>query len=427
MTNHLEERQALSEAPCETPSGGHPTTRILVAPDKFKGCLDAMGVANAIRSGIESGVSGGRIEVNVLPLADGGDGSVEAAVFAGFRSFPVAVHGADGLMRQVQFAFDGRTAVVEVAATCGLATLHGPLRPLTASSRGLGEAILAAARFKPERIVVALGGSASTDGGAGMLAALGVEFLDAQGRDLELGGGALERIAAVDFARVFDFTGIELVGASDVTNPLGGFNGAAHVFAPQKGADAKAVARLDQGLDVLVNTCSKLPEVDAHALANTSGAGSAGGIGFGLLLLGGSLVSGADYFLDLLRFDELAQRADLVVTGEGRLDAQTSGGKLISAVCARSGNTPVWAVVGRSVLDEEAARQLGLVTVMSLQDLTTHDTSQDPALATAALQQAGRMIIQTLQEPLGYVPWSGVDLSGCALLRQRSEPSCDGQ
>jgi glycerate kinase len=116
-----------------------------------------------------------------------------------------------------------------------------------------------------------------------------------------------------------------------------------------------------------------------------------------------------------------------VVTGEGRLDAQTSGGKLISAVCARSGNTPVWAVVGRSVLDEEAARQLGLVTVMSLQDLTTHDTSQDPALATAALQQAGRMIIQTLQEPLGYVPWSGVDLSGCALLRQRSEPSCDGQ
>jgi glycerate kinase len=397
MTYSLGERQALSGARSGTPSGDHPITHILVAPDKFKGCLDALKVATAIGSGIESGANGGGVQVEVLPLADGGDGSVEAAVFAGSLPRTVTVQGASGQMHQAQIAFDGRTAVVEVAGTCGLATLHGPLRPLTASSRGLGEAILAAARLKPERIVVALGGSASTDGGAGMLAALGAEFRDAHGRPVEPGGGSLDRIAAVDLTNVVDFAGIELIGASDVTNPLCGLNGAAHVFGPQKGADTREVSALDQGLNALVDACSTLPHIDARALAATSGAGSAGGIGFGLLLLGGSLVSGADYFLDLLRFDEHAHRADLVVTGEGRLDAQTSGGKLISAVCARSGNTPVWAVVGRSDLAEEAAGQLGLATVLALQDLTTQDTSQDPALATAALQQAGRMILRALQ------------------------------
>ena len=397
MTYSLEERRALSDARSGTPSGGRSITHILVAPDKFKGCLDAMKVATAIRSGIESGANGGSVQVKVLPLADGGDGSVEAAVFAGSLPRTVTVQGANGQMHQAQIAFDGRTAVVEVAGTCGLASLHGPLRPLTASSRGLGEAVLAAARLNPERIVVALGGSASTDGGAGMLAALGAGFRDEQGRHVEPSGGSLDRIAAVDFTNVFDFAGIELIGASDVTNPLSGLNGAAHVFGPQKGADARAVSVLDHGLNAFVNACSTLPHIDALTLATAAGAGSAGGIGFGLLLLGGSLVSGADYFLDLLRFDEHAQQADLVVTGEGRLDAQTSGGKLISAVCARSGNTPVWAVVGRSDLDEVAARQLGLATVLALQDLTTQDTSQDPALATAALQQAGRMILQALQ------------------------------
>ena len=368
--------------------------RILIAPDKFKGCLNAIGVADALRSGVESAANGTRLEVTVLPLADGGDGSVEAAVFAGSRPRTVEVTGADGEMTGAQIAFDGTTAVVEVAGTCGLGTLRGALRPLSASSRGLGEAILAAAQLKPQRIVVAMGGSASTDGGTGMLAALGAEFRDARGNPVEPDGGSLDRIVQVDLGGVFDFGGTAIIGASDVTNPLRGLQGAAHVFGPQKGADTAQVSLLDRGLDGLVNACRPLPGIDAEALAGTPGAGSAGGIGFGLLLLGGSLVSGADYFLDLLRFDEHAQRADLVVTGEGRLDAQTSDGKLISAVCTRAAGTPVWAAVGTSLLDGEAASDLGLAGVVALTDITAHDTSRDPGLAAEALQQAGRNILQ---------------------------------
>ena len=367
--------------------------RILIAPDKFKGCLTAIGVAEAVRKGMESAATGTPLEVTVLPLADGGDGSVEAAVFAGSQPQTVRVTGADGDTTEAQIAFDGTTAVVEVAGTCGLATLKGPLRPLSASSRGLGEAILAAARLNPERIVVAMGGSASTDGGAGMLAALGAEFRDAHGSAVEPDGGSLDRIAQVDLGGVFDFGGTAIIGASDVTNPLRGLQGAAHIFGPQKGADPAQVALLDRGLDGLVNACGTLPGIDADALAGTPGAGSAGGIGFGLLLLGGSLVSGADYFLDLLRFDELAQQADLVVTGEGRLDAQTSDGKLISAVCTRAAGTPVWAAVGTSILDEEAAGRLGLSGVVALTDITARDTSRDPGLAAEALEQAGRNIV----------------------------------
>ena len=372
--------------------------RILIAPDKFKGCLTAAEVAGAIRAGIESVGSRARTQVTVLPLADGGDGSVEAAVSAGFRSLSIQVQDADGLARPAGIAFDGTTAVVEVAGTCGLATLRGPLRPLDASSRGLGEAMLAAAHLKPKRLVVALGGSASTDGGAGMLAALGVQFKDADGGLVEPSGGELERIVDVDLSNAVDLTGIEIVGASDVTNRLRGPDGAAHVFGPQKGADAGTVAQLDAGLSALVEACRGVPGLDSEELADRPGTGSAGGIGFGLLLLGGSLVSGADYFLDLLGFDGQVRESDLLITGEGRLDAQTADGKLISAVCARAEGTPVWAVVGCSDLDRPAAWELGLEGVVALQDLSAHDTSKDPAAAAALLREAGREIIGQMRE-----------------------------
>lgn len=396
----LQSTQERQDIPQHLPTPGNPDPlpfRILIAPDKFKGCLNAISVADAIRAGTESLECNAPIQVTVLPLADGGDGSVEAAIFAGSQARKVEVHGADGQRHQGQIAFDGETAVVEVASTCGLATLTGPLRPVTASSRGLGEAVLAAALlFKPRRIVVGLGGSASTDGGAGMLAALGAKFQDADGNPVEPNGGSLHRVARADLTHLRDFSGIELIGASDVINPLLGPSGAAHIFGPQKGADPATVTRLEEGLTSLVKACGLIPGVDAKALANTAGAGSAGGIGFGMLLLGGSLVSGAGYFLDLLGFDNHTQQCDLVITGEGRLDAQTSDGKLISAVCARSGTTPVWAVVGRSDLDEGMASKLGLSNVTALQDLTAQDTSQDPTLAKAALQEAGRKIARSL-------------------------------
>ncbi|WP_461163931.1 glycerate kinase [Arthrobacter sp. R4-81] len=374
--------------------------RILIAPDKFKGCLSALNVAEALRAGIDSTETDTPVTVSVLPLADGGDGSVEAAVLAGSRSVPVEVRDADGQPRLARIAFDGITAVVEVASTCGLSTLRGPLRPLTSSSRGLGEAILAAVKLGPKRLVVALGGSASTDGGAGMLAALGAQFRDEQGRPVDPSGGELSRIAGVDLGQLVDLTGIELIGASDVTNPLRGANGAAAVFGPQKGADDGAVASLERGLDSWVEVCGNLRAIDAPALGDMAGAGSAGGIGFGLLLLGGSLVSGADYFLDLLQFSSHIDECDLLITGEGRLDAQTAGGKLISTVCRRAGSIPVWAVAGCSTLAASEARQLGLSKVLTLQELSPQDTSRDPALATAVLQEAGRAIVKDLNQSL---------------------------
>lgn len=370
-----------------------PALRILIAPDKFKGCLTAAEVAAAIRSGLASSAFAPGLEISMLPLADGGDGSVEAALFAGSASRPVNVHNADGHLHTANIAFDGTTAVVEVAGTCGLATLSGPLRPLNASSRGLGEAILSAALLKPARLVVALGGSASTDGGAGMLAALGATFRDARGAVVEPSGGELERIAGVDLSGLVSLAGIELVGASDVTNPLSGPDGAAHVFGPQKGACPDTVLKLDAGLRNLVEACRPARGIDVNALASTPGAGSAGGIGFAIMLLGGSLVSGADYFLDLLDFDARARTSHLVVTGEGRLDAQTADGKLISAVCRRAQGTPVWAVVGRSVVDGAEAQAIGLENVTALSDISASDTAQDPAAAALALEKAGQHIM----------------------------------
>ena len=214
---------------------------------------------------------------------------------------------------------------------------------------------------------------------------------------VEPSGGELSRIASVDLSHLVDLRGIELIGASDVTNPLRGADGAAAVFGPQKGADDHAVAALERGLDSLVEACRGLPGIDAVGLAETAGAGSAGGIGFGLLLLGGSLVSGADYFLDLLDFGAHIRECDLLVTGEGCLDSQTASGKLISAVCARAGSTPVWAVVGRTTLDAASARQLGLSMVLALQDLSPQDTSRDPVGATAVLQDAGRAILNAVK------------------------------
>lgn len=207
--------------------------RVLVAPDKFKGSLTALEVATAIAEGLEAAGVASRL----LPLADGGDGSVAAALHAGSAPRTVAVRAADGRRHHTEFAFDGTTAVVEVAGTCGLSTLPpGELAPMTSSSYGFGQAVLAALDAGARRIVLCLGGSASTDGGAGLLAALGVRFRDDAGRDVEPAGGALARIAEVDVSGLRDLAGAELIVATDVTNPLLGADGAAAVFGPQKGA-----------------------------------------------------------------------------------------------------------------------------------------------------------------------------------------------
>lgn len=373
------------------------TVRALIAPDKFKGSLTANEVADALAAGLRSaaGSSGGpgSVHCELLPLADGGDGSVDAGVASGFTRRTYTVAGPTGQHVQAGIAFDGVTALVEVANTCGLGLLpEGKPEPLNASSRGFGEAILFALSLNPARIVLALGGSASTDGGMGMLTALGFSFHDAGGRQLYGSGRALARIHSVRCTALPELADTELVLASDVHNPLLGTQGAPAVFGPQKGATPHDVATLEEGLKHLVSKLGDAGFTDAADLAEHEGSGSAGGIGFACLLLGARQVSGADYFLDLLDFNTRKDNCDVVITGEGSIDEQTLAGKLPAAVARRAGIRPIIAVAGRSLLPRESWPEMSLAKVYTLAEYTDQDSSKDPGLSAALLRRIGRDI-----------------------------------
>lgn len=373
------------------------TVRTLIAPDKFKGSLTASEVAQALASGLRSAAGsdagGGAIQCELLPLADGGDGSVDAAAAAGFTRRSYTVTGPTGQHVQASIAFDGTTAVVEVANTCGLALLpEGRLDALNASSRGFGEAILFALSLAPARIVLALGGSASTDCGMGMLTALGYSFRDDEGRQLYGSGRALSQIHSIHRTELPELADTELIVASDVHNPLLGPNGAAAVFGPQKGARVEDVAALNAGLERFVAKMAEAGFSDAAVLAGHEGAGSAGGIGYACLLLGATQVSGADYFLDLLNFNTRKDSCDVIITGEGSIDEQTLAGKLPAAVARRSGTRPIIAVAGRSLLPRERWSDMALTRVYTLAEYTDQDTSKDPELSAALLRQIGKDI-----------------------------------
>jgi glycerate kinase len=373
------------------------TVRTLIAPDKFKGSLTAAEVAQALAAGLRSAAdvpgTAGAVQCELLPLADGGDGSVDAAVAAGFTRHSYTVAGPTGQPVQAAIAFVGNTAVVEVANTCGLALLpEGKLEPLNASSRGFGEAVLLALSLKPARIVLALGGSASTDGGMGMLTALGYRFLDANGRQLDGNGRTLGQIHSIQRIDFPELAATKLIVASDVHNPLLGPQGAPVVFGPQKGAGSAEIAALDDGLAHLVRKLSEGGIPQAAALAEHEGAGSAGGLGYACLLLGAKQVSGADYFLDLLDFNTRKDSCDVVITGEGSIDEQTLAGKLPAAVARRSGGRPIIAVAGRSLLPRGRWSEMPLNRVYTLAEYTDQDSSKDPELSAALLRRIGKDI-----------------------------------
>lgn len=370
---------------------------MLVAPDKFKGSLTAAEVAQAIGTGLAAGAPG-LVQPHLLPLADGGDGSVQAAVAAGFSAVRTTASGPTGEPIEAVFARRGGTAVVEVAGTCGLQVLPGGrLEPLSSTTSGLGSAVRAALGLGATRVVLGLGGSASTDGGTGLLAALGARFLDADGRELVPAGGTLRRIARVELSGMADLSKVELIAATDVQNPLLGPEGAAAVYGPQKGAGPRDVEVLEAGLGHLVARldAAGLP---ASATATRAGAGSAGGLGFAAMLLGARPVSGADYFLDLLGFDEAVAAADLVVTGEGCLDSQTLSGKLPLAVARRAlvRQVAVVAVVGHNALGRDSVPEHGIPQVYSLSAKTDRSTAEDPQLSAEILSKIGEEVARSL-------------------------------
>ncbi|MBZ6130390.1 MULTISPECIES: glycerate kinase [Streptomyces] len=349
------------------------TRRVLVAADKFKGSLTAVEVAERVAAGLRRVVPDVRLEA--LPVADGGDGTVAAAVAAGFERREVRVAGPLGAEVTAAYALREGTAVVEMAEASGLHRLPGGvLAPLTASTRGSGELLRAALDAGARTIVFGVGGSATTDGGAGMLAALGARFLDVDGRPVAPGGGGLARLASADLSgldpRLAD---VELVLASDVDNPLTGPKGAPAVYGPQKGASPDDVTALDAALGHFAKVLEGTEGVGAPAAgyAASPGAGAAGGIGFGAMLLGARFRPGIEVMLDVLGFAPALERADLVITGEGSLDEQTLHGKAPAGVAAaaRAAGKEVVAVCGRLALPAEALERAGIRRAYPLTDV----------------------------------------------------------
>lgn len=339
--------------------------RVLVAADKFKGSLTAVEVAERVIAGLRRVRPDLRAEA--LPVADGGDGTVAAAVAAGFERHEVRVSGPLGDEVTAAYALRDGTAVVEMAEASGLQWLpEGVFAPLTASTYGSGELLRAALDAGARSIVFGVGGSATTDGGAGMLAALGARFLTASGEPVRPGGAALAELATADLSGLDPrLRSVEFVLASDVDNPLTGPKGAAAVYGPQKGASPEDVERLDAALAHLVKV------LDASALAASPGAGAAGGIGFGALLVGARFRPGIEVMLDVLGFASALERADLVITGEGSLDEQTLHGKAPAGVAAaaRAAGKDVVAVCGRLALAPEVLGRAGIRRAYALTDV----------------------------------------------------------
>ncbi len=301
--------------------------RVVVAPNSFKGALSSPLAAEAIARGLNR--SGLECELDLMPIADGGDDTMEVLVGRHGRVVETEVYDPLGRPITAQFGIlaDGRTAVVEMARASGLKLLEADERdPLKTTTYGVGQLIAEAIKTGCRRIIVGVGGSATVDGGVGCLSALGARFLDRDGRRIPPGGGGLEQVEQIDLAGLDPgLKAVAIEVACDVTNPLLGPDGAAAVFGPQKGAGPGDVARLEAGLDRLFGLAAERLGVEVRREPRT---GAAGGLAAGLkAFLGARLLSGVELVLDQLGADARLARADLVITGEGRIDAQTLGGK----------------------------------------------------------------------------------------------------
>ncbi len=362
--------------------------KILLAPDSFKGSLTSREAAR-ILADVAEAVLG--CETVCLPVADGGEGTLEAIVEAAHGAYvDLTATGPLGNPVEARYGLvdGGETAVIEMSRASGI-TLARPLDPLRASSRGTGEMIADAHRRGAHRFSIAIGGSATNDGGMGMLAALGARFLDADGALLAGSGADLGRVASADLSAL---PALEMTIICDVTNPLLGPSGATYVYGPQKGADAEKLALLERGM-----------ENYAAVLGNRGdfpGAGAAGGMGYALALaLGGKVKRGIDAVLDAVRFDSLLEGVDLVVTGEGRLDGQSVRyGKVPAGIAGRclARGIPVIAVAGGLGEDAELFLDMGLT---SLEPITDGPRTLEYAIenAEALLAGAARRLFSTLK------------------------------
>jgi glycerate kinase len=339
---------------------------VLICLDKFRGCLTAAEACAAVASGVSR--AGGRAVA--MPVADGGEGTLAALAGAGYRQVHVDVTGPTGRPVRAAFAVRGTRAVIEMAQASGLDALPGGVpAPLVADSHGTGELIRAALDHGCLDIVLAVGGSATTDGGAGLLRALGARITDSRGVPIGRGGAALTGATHVDLSSLdFRLRLARVTLVSDVDNPLAGPSGAAAVFGPQKGASPRDVEVLERGLRQFASVVAR--EI-GRDLSESPGAGAAGGTGFAALAaLGARRVSGAEFVLDEAGVEEALCHAALVVVGEGRFDEQSLRGKapVGVAAAARRRGVPVAVVAGDVRLSADRLRDLGVVAAWSLLD-----------------------------------------------------------
>ena len=342
--------------------------KILLVPDSFKGTLSSRQVCQVMAGQLRRFFP--QAQVKSIPVADGGEGSVEAFLAAaGGERRTLTVTGPFGEPVEAFYGIlgDGRTAVIEMAACAGLPLAEGRLNPERATTYGVGELLLAAKEAGCTKAILGLGGSCTNDGGVGAAAALGAKFTRADGAAFIPTGGTLGEIAALDVSPVAQaLQGMELTAMCDIDNPLYGEAGAAAVFAPQKGADAAMVARLDAGLRHLGQVAARCLGRD---FSHLPGAGAAGGLGFGMAAFcGAQLRMGIDAVLDAVGFDSLLPGTDVVFTGEGKIDSQSARGKVVSGVAARcrKAGVPVVAVVGQIGQGFEEMYQQGLTAVFSI-------------------------------------------------------------
>ena len=323
--------------------------KFVLIPDSFKGTMSSLEICGIMEKAIKAAIPGA--EVRQIPVADGGEGSVDAFLRAvGGEKIAAVVQGPFGADIEAKYALidEGETAVVEMAACAGLPLAEGAENPEITTTYGVGQLMLDAARRGAKRIIVGLGGSATNDGGCGAAAAAGVRFYR-RGAESPFvpAGGTLSEISRID-ASGYDaaLRGAEITAMCDIDNPLYGPEGAAHIFGPQKGADAAMVERLDLGLR---NLAEKVKESLGLDISDMPGAGAAGGMGAGMsAFFGARLQMGIDAVLDAVKFEEAISGADLILTGEGKIDGQSLRGKVVVGVArrAKASGVPVAAIVG---------------------------------------------------------------------------------
>lgn len=373
--------------------------KVLVAPASFKGSLSALEAGEAIRRGFARAVP--LAVVRVVPLADGGEGTVEALCRAvGGQMRTATVTGPLGSETvQARWAIlSGGLAVIEMAQASGLPLVKPERRdPMATTTAGTGELIREALAAGCRSVLVGLGGSATVDGGLGAMRALGAGFLDEQGRPVPPGGRGLLHLHRIDPTGLDSrLSGVSFTVLADVDNPLTGPDGAARVFGPQKGADPDAVVALDRGLANLARVAAR--DLGSLNLATLPGGGAAGGLGLALVaFLGARIVSGIDYVMEATGLAEQMAWADIVVTGEGQLDGQSRHGKACSGVARLAGavGRPVVAIVGAVVGENEAVQVLGLDAVLPVPPGPV-SLVQAMAGATGYLEAAGARLARLL-------------------------------